>query len=135
MQGFFGPIYDDWRGWAIPTFSISLYVITVFFTIRAQRRGGAAFQTIMVVIAGAWAVVVPAAFSFEYYAIWKWPPGKMPSMEAFKYSQELAKNTWIAALAFLAVLHTNILPRPEKTNDSVKEEVQQPDEQDSVENG
>ena len=110
-NSFFGPIYDDWRRWAIPSVSIALYALTVALTIWAQFAGGIFFKTVMVTVAGAWAVVVPAAFSFEHWSLGRRPPSKQPNVEGFKYAQQLARNTWIAALAFLAVLHTNILPK------------------------
>ena len=63
----------------------------------------------MVVVAGAWSLTVPV--QFEYRLISKWRPAHMPVPEASKYSQELAKTAWLAAIAFLAFIHTGALAK------------------------
>jgi hypothetical protein len=71
--------------------------------------------TVASIIAGVWTIGPPIWFFAEYF--W-WAPywyrrhKTLPSIEAFKHSQELARNFWIAGVAVLLETHPAVSANP-----------------------
>jgi hypothetical protein len=99
-----------WNWLTVGITAIILYLATVAIVIWGRYCDGN-IKVVGAVLIGAWTVGPPIWFSLEYF--WFMPKltiEQLPSIEAFKYSQELAKNFWIAAVVTLAALYTGSVP-------------------------
>jgi hypothetical protein len=112
---FCDPLYSKFP-WAISIIASLLFVIAVFFVV--VNRNSVDKDTILLVkfIISAWTLIPPIWFFLEYYSIGKnykestdKTKTSLPNIEAFKYSQELAKTIWVAGVAILVVLYTGQL--------------------------
>ena len=90
--------------WFLPFCPLGLYLGTVAVVCWVRLRGGAAWQPLSVVLIAIWTVGPPAWFLVEYFRMPYIPIDRLPNIEAFKYTREMARDFWIAAVALLAAL-------------------------------
>jgi len=104
-------------GLIIPLVAALLFGAALVLVYRARKADSteAAKMWAKAAIA-AWTFIPPLWFIGEYFVIshcrqW-WPENQLPNVEAFKYSQELARNLWIAGAAALLAWYTRHLGGP-----------------------
>jgi|SRR5215472_14301659 len=70
-------------------------------------------KTIADCLVGIWTLGPPVWFFFEYFfwvPYWYRRKRMLPSIEAFKHSQEVARNFWLAGVLVLIALRTGHFP-------------------------
>ena len=80
----------SWWRW-LSALAIGLYIASAIITIWARYTQSQIVKILAALLIGAWTIGPPAWFVFEYFHMRKQRVETVPSVDGFKYSQELAR--------------------------------------------
>jgi hypothetical protein len=104
-------LYPHLRWWLVPTASVAIYVLSLAFVAWARFGTENKYaKTFSVLLIAGWTLGPPTILFLEYFTMRRTPVERLPSIETFKYTREMARNFWIAAVAVLVATATGHLP-------------------------
>ena len=100
-------LYPGWPWWLLPVIAIELYIGTVAVVCWARFGTNCdAAKVASAILIGAWTLGPPSWFFMEYFHMPYIDSERLPNIEGFKYTREMASKFWVAAVVVLGALAT-----------------------------
>ncbi len=111
IQFYQDPLYPGWPSWLLPAIAIGLYLGTTAFVYWAHTPdAGETRRVLSAILIGGWTLGPPTWLFIEYFRMPYIDSKRLPNIDSFKYTREIARNFWVAAVLVLLALNSGHFP-------------------------